>query len=139
MGNVLNEKLNMKPIRYIESINVIKNCRSYLTSELFFRDLKLNYNDYTIESDEDVEVVIHLIEALSIIVKSYHAEWRMVIEDESNLGAVPKGIARKFLMSYVNKKESLLIKGEYCGFIGIYSLESNERVASITSRYYGIF
>lgn len=132
----------MKPIRDIDSLNTIKNCKWYLTSELFCKDLKLNNNDYTIESAEDVEVVISIIEALSTIVKSYHAEWRMIIEDDESdiglVGAVPKGIAREFLMSYVNKQEKLLIQGRYCDFIGVYSLESNERVACITSRYYGI-
>ena len=131
----------MKPIRYIDGLNAIKNCKWYLTSELFFKDLKLNNDDYTIESAEDVEIVISIIEALNIIAKSYHAEWQMIVEDENSVGlvgAVPKGIAREFLMSYVNKQEKLLIKGRYCDFIGVYSLESNERVACITSRYYGI-
>lgn len=132
----------MKPIRYIDSLNTIKNCKWYLTSELFCKDLKLNNDDYIIESAEDVEVVISIIEALSTIVKSYHAEWRMMIEDDENsiglVGAVPKGIAREFLMSYVNKQEKLLIKGCCYNIIDIYSIEHNKRVASITSRYYGV-
>lgn len=127
----------MKPIRYIDSLSTIKNCKWYLTTESFFKDFKLNNDDYTIESVEDIEIVINIIEALSVIAECYHTEWQMIIEKDENsfdlIGAVPKGLARKFLMSYVNKQESLLIKGQYCGFIGIYNLESNERVANISS------
>lgn len=136
MEHVLDKRLTMKPIRYIDSIDTIKNCRAYLTSELFFKDLRLNCNDYTIESAEDVEVVISIIEALSIISKCYHVEWHMTIEDESNLDAVPKGIARKFLMSYLSKQDKLLIKGCCYNTIDICSIAHNKRVAYISSHLY---